>query len=46
LRTPPRAAALKHLVNVLSGLSLAAEVSLVVVDALLSRSVSRRSLSR
>lgn len=44
--TPPRAAALKHLVNVLSGLSLATEVSLVVVDGLLTRSVSRRSLSR
>jgi hypothetical protein len=44
--TPPRAAALKHLVNVLGGLNLAAEVSLIVVDALLTRSVSRRSLTR
>jgi hypothetical protein len=44
--TPPRAAALKRAVNVLGGLNLAAEVSLVAVDALLTRSVSRGLLSR
>ena len=35
--TPRRAAALKRVVNVLGGLNLAAEVSLLAVDALLAR---------
>ena len=39
--TPPRAAALKRSINILGGLNLAAEVSLIAVDALLDRSVSR-----
>ena len=35
--TPPRAANLKHLVNALGGLNLAAELSLVAINAWLSR---------
>ncbi|MBV9820042.1 MAG: hypothetical protein JOZ07_17050 [Solirubrobacterales bacterium] len=35
--TPPRAATLKRAVNVLGGLNLAAEASLLIVDALLAR---------
>jgi hypothetical protein len=42
--TPDRARRLKRLENVLGGLNLAAEVSLLAVDVLLSRSVSRRLL--
>jgi len=44
--TPPRAAALKHAVNLLGGLNLAAELSLVAVNSLAARSVSRRLLPR
>jgi hypothetical protein len=43
--TPPRARGLKHLVNVLGGLNLVAELSLLSVNVLLSRSAARR-LSR
>src|SRR5579875_2760828 len=44
--TPPRARSLKHVVNVLGGLNLAAELSLLGVDAWLSRSASRRLVAR
>ncbi len=44
--TPPRAASLKRLVNLLGGLNLAAELALVVVNGLLVRSRSRRLLAR
>jgi hypothetical protein len=43
---PARTRHLKHLVNVLGGLNLASEISLVVVNVLLSRSASRRLVSR
>ena len=42
----PRASRLKRLVNVLGGLNLASEVSLVGVNVLLSRSASRSLVSR
>ena len=41
-----RASRLKHLVNVLGGLNLASEVSLVGVNVLLSRSASRSLVAR
>jgi hypothetical protein len=44
--TPARARNLKRLVNVLGGLNLASELSLLGVNALLSRSASRRLLAR
>jgi hypothetical protein len=44
--TPPRARSLKHLVNVLGGLNLASELSLLGVNVLLSRSASRRLVAR
>ncbi|MGI8714573.1 MAG: hypothetical protein ACR2NR_15630 [Solirubrobacteraceae bacterium] len=44
--TPARAATLKRVVNVLGGLNLAAELSLVAVNALLQRSGSRGLLAR
>lgn len=44
--TPPRAAALKHAVNLLGGLNLAAEITLVAVNGLLARSTSRGLLAR
>jgi hypothetical protein len=44
--TPPRAAALKHAVNLLSGLNLASELALVAVNALSIRSTSRRLIAR
>ena len=44
--TPARAVTLKHVVNVLGGLNLAAELSLVAVNVLQSRSASRRLLAR
>lgn len=40
--TPGRAASLKHVVNVLGGLNLAAEVALVAVNASLGRGAARR----
>ena len=46
VETPPRAAALKRAVNLLGGLNLAAELSLVAVNGLLARSTSRRLLAR
>jgi hypothetical protein len=44
--TPPRAAMLKRAINLLGGLNLAAELSLVAVNGLLARSTSRRLLAR
>jgi hypothetical protein len=44
--TPPRAAALKRVVNVLSGLNLGAELSLVAINGLLARSTARRLIAR
>jgi hypothetical protein len=44
--TPPRARHLKRAVNLLGGLNLACELSLLVVDALLSRNATRRLMSR
>jgi hypothetical protein len=46
VETPPRAAALKRAVNLLGGLNLAAELSVVAVNGLLARSTSRRLLAR
>jgi hypothetical protein len=43
---PARARTLKHLVNVLGGLNLASELSLLGVNVLLSRSASRRLIAR
>ena len=42
----PRASRLKHLVNVLGGLNLASEASLLAVNVLLSRSASRTLVAR
>ncbi len=44
--TPPRAARLKRAVNILGGLNLAAEISLVTINGLLARSTSRKLLAR
>lgn len=44
--TPRRARSLKHLVNLLGGLNLASELSLLGVNVLLSRSASRRLVAR
>jgi hypothetical protein len=44
--TPPRAAKLKRVVNLLGGLNLATEFSLVAVNGLLARSTSRGLLAR
>ena len=44
--TPARAASLKRAVNVLAGLNLAAEISLVAINGLLARSTSRGLLAR
>jgi hypothetical protein len=44
--TPPRARSLKRLENVLGALNLASELSLLGIDALLSRSASRRLIAR
>lgn len=44
--TPPRARSLKRSVNLLSGLNLASELSLLGVDALLSHSASRSLIAR
>jgi hypothetical protein len=46
VETPPRAAKLKRVVNLLGGLNLAAEFSLVAVNGLLARSTSRRLVAR
>ena len=46
VETPPRAAKLKRAVNLLGGLNLAAELSLVAVNGLLARSTSRGLLAR
>lgn len=43
---PPTASRLKHVVNLLGGLNLAAEVSLVAVNTLLDASASRRLIAR
>jgi hypothetical protein len=44
--TPPRARSLKRLVNLLGGLNLASELSLLGVNVLLSRSAPRRLIAR
>lgn len=44
--TPPRARSLKRAVNLLGALNLASEMSLLGVNALLSRSASRRLVAR
>lgn len=44
--TPPRAQRLKRVENLLGGLNLAAELSLLAVNVLLSRSASRRLVVR
>jgi len=44
--TPPRARSLKRLVNLLGGLNLASELSLLGLNVLLSRSAPRRLIAR
>ena len=44
--TPPRARSLKRFANLVGGLNLASELSLLGVNALLSRSASRRLIAR
>jgi hypothetical protein len=45
-QTPPRAANLKHVVNLLGGLNLASELALVAVNGMLHRTTSRRLVAR
>jgi hypothetical protein len=46
VETPPRAAKLKRVVNVLAALNLSAELSLVAINGLLARSTARRLIAR